>query len=49
VSDNEVLVMFVTLEGEEPGRNISDRHKIEQSWRAGKKSKGRNRKYSISV
>jgi hypothetical protein len=26
VSDNEVLVMFVTLDGEDPARNISERH-----------------------
>jgi hypothetical protein len=29
VCDNEVLVMFVTLDGEDPGKNISERHKIE--------------------
>ena len=28
VSDSEVLVMFVTLDGEDSGRNISERHKI---------------------
>jgi hypothetical protein len=28
VSDSEVLIMFVTLDGEGTARNISERHKI---------------------
>ena len=28
VSDNEVLVMFVTLDGEDPARYISEKRKI---------------------
>jgi hypothetical protein len=29
VSEGEMLVMFVTLNSEDPPRNISERHKIE--------------------
>jgi hypothetical protein len=36
VSDNEVVVMFVTLGGEDPARNISERHKILEIWVVGK-------------
>jgi hypothetical protein len=31
VSDSEVVVMFVTVDGEDPARNISERHKIVKS------------------
>jgi hypothetical protein len=27
-----VVVMFVTVDGEDPARNISERHKIVKSW-----------------
>jgi len=46
VSDSEVLVMFVTVDGEITARNISVRHKMVKSWKVGKR---RNRKNSISV
>jgi len=29
VSDRDVLSVFVTLDGEDLGRNISERHKLE--------------------
>jgi hypothetical protein len=46
ICDSEVLVMFVTVDGEVTARNISVRHKMLQSWKAGKR---RNKKTSISV
>jgi hypothetical protein len=49
VNDSEVFVMFVTLDGEDPTRNISESHKIFKSWGVWKKSKGRNRKNIINV
>jgi hypothetical protein len=36
VSDKEVVVMFVTLDGEDPARNISERHKVLERWGVGK-------------
>jgi hypothetical protein len=36
VSDSEVLVMFVTLDGEGTARNISEWHKIMERRRVGK-------------
>jgi len=46
VSNSEVLVMFVTVDGEGTARNVSVRHKILQSLKVGKR---RNRKNSISI
>jgi hypothetical protein len=46
VSNSEVLVMFVTVDGEGTARNVSVRHKILQSLKVGKR---RNRKNCISV
>jgi len=48
VSDSEVLVIFVTPDGEGTARNISEWRKIMYRRRYGKESKG-NRKYSISI
>jgi hypothetical protein len=33
VSDSDLLVMFVTEDGEGAARNISGRYKIVQSWK----------------
>jgi len=35
VSDNEMLVMFVTLDDEDPARKISEKSKILLSWTNG--------------
>jgi hypothetical protein len=37
LSDSDLLVMFVTEDGEGIVRNISGRHKIVQSWKVWKR------------
>jgi len=49
VSDREVLVMFVTPDGEVIARNNSELHKTMQRRRIGKESKGRNRKIVFRI
>ena len=49
LSESEVLVMFVTPDGEDIARNISEYYKIIQRWRIGKESKERNIKIRPSI
>jgi len=39
VSDRDVLSVFVTLDSEDLGRNISERQKVQSSWKVGKENK----------
>jgi hypothetical protein len=39
MSDSEALVMFVTLDGKDPVRNISEKHRIAYTRKGGKRKK----------
>ena len=46
-SDSEVLVMFVTVDGEGTARSISERHTLLHIWKVGSRKQRRNRKLGL--